>query len=80
MHGGVARPVSAGFLGFAAMLPAARGLGVGRALGETVIAWSRDAGFRWVVTDWRSTNLEASRAWPALGFRPLFRRLHRSVM
>jgi GNAT superfamily N-acetyltransferase len=79
MHAGITRPPSAGFLGFAAVLPDARGLGVGRALGETILAWSRDAGYASVVTDWRSTNLQASRAWPALGFRPTFRRLHRSV-
>ena len=79
MHGGITRPPSAGFLGFAAVLPDARGLGAGRALGETVLAWSRDAGYASVVTDWRSTNLQASRAWPALGFRPTFRRVHRSV-
>ena len=79
MHVGLARPPSAGHLGFAAVLPEARGLGAGRALGETVLAWSRDAGFGSVVVDWRSTNLEASRAWSGLGFRPLFRRLHRSI-
>ena len=80
MHVGLARPASAGFLGFAAILPEARGHGVGRALGGTVIAWSRDAGYPWVMTDWRSTNVQASRAWTALGFRPLFRRLHRSIL
>lgn len=79
MHAGVARPASAGFLGFAAVLPAARGLGAGRALGETAIAWSRDSGFQRVMTDWRSTNVQASRTWTHLGFRPLFRRLHRSI-
>ena len=79
MHAGVARPVATGFLGFAAVVPDARGLGAGRALGGTVIGWSRDAGYDWVVTDWRSTNLQASRAWSALGFRPLFRRMHRTI-
>ena len=79
LHAGITRPASAGFLGFAAAFPDARGLGAGRALGKSVMAWSRDAGFDWVVTDWRSTNLLASRAWPALGFRPTFRRLHRTI-
>jgi hypothetical protein len=32
-----------------------------------------------VATDWRSTNLEADRAWRNLGFRPSFRRLHRAI-
>ena len=74
------RPASAGFLGYAAVFPDARGLGVGRALGEAVLAWSRDAGYASVATDWRSANLEADRAWRGLGFRPTFRRLHRSIM
>jgi GNAT superfamily N-acetyltransferase len=73
------RPASAGFLGYAAVLPEARGLGVGRVLGETVLAWSRDAGYPAVATDWRSTNLEADAAWRGLGFRLTFRRLHRFI-
>ena len=78
-HAGPARPDNAGLLGFAAVLPEARGLGAGRALGEAVLAWSSEAGFDSVVTDWRVTNLLSSRAWPALGFRPTFIRLHRLV-
>ena len=78
-HTGIVRPPGAGFLGFAAVLPDARGLGAGRALGETVLAWARDAGHRKIVADWRSTNLESNRAWLALGFRPMFHRLHRAV-
>lgn len=77
---GLIRPASAGFLGYAAVLPEARGLGTGRALGEAVLVWSRDAGYPWVATDWRATNLEASRAWPRLGFRPTFLRLHRAIV
>lgn len=76
---GLIRPAAAGFLGYAAVLPEARGLGAGRALGETVLAWARDAGYAWAATDWRVTNLEASRAWPRLGFRPTFLRLHRAI-
>lgn len=73
------RPARAGFLGYAAVLPEARGLGVGRALGETILAWGRDEGYETITTDWRSTNLEADRAWRGLGFRPTFRRLHRAI-
>jgi GNAT superfamily N-acetyltransferase len=76
---GIIRPDSAGFLGFAAVLPEARGLGAGRALGEAVLAWAGDAGYERVVTDWRETNLLSSRTWPRLGFRPTFRRLHRAI-
>ena len=78
-HRGIVRPDRAGFLGFAAVLPEARGIGAGRVLGEAVLAWSRDAGYPTVVTDWRETNLLSSRTWPRLGFRPTFRRLFRAI-
>jgi GNAT superfamily N-acetyltransferase len=78
-HAGLARPDNAGLLGFAAVFPEARGSGSGRALGEAVIAWAAAAGFDSVVTDWRSTNLLSSRAWPRLGFVESFLRLHRLV-
>ena len=78
-HHGLARPPDAGYLAFAAVFPEARGLGAGRALGEAVLAWARDAGYATVVTDWRQTNLLSSRTWPRLGFRPTFRRLHRAI-
>ena len=78
-NNGLIRPAHAGFLGFAAVLPEARGLGAGRALGETVMHWSGEAGYDCVATDWRQTNLLSSRAWPALGFEPTFLRLHRTI-
>ena len=78
-HTGLARPDNAGFLGFAAVLPNARGAGAGRALGEAVLAWAAESGFASVVTDWRVTNLLSSRAWPALGFAEAFLRLHRII-
>jgi len=63
----------------AAVLPQARGLGAGRALGEAVLGWTRENGFASAVTDWRATNLLSSRTWPRLGFRPSFLRLHRRL-
>ena len=78
-HNGLARPDNAGFLGFAAVLPSARGLGAGRALGEAVLQWSADTGYTSVVTDWRVTNLLSSRTWPRLGFQQTFHRLHRLI-
>lgn len=78
-HRGIVRPNDAGFLGFAAVLPEARGLGAGRAIGEAIVFWARDAGYATVVTDWRETNLLSSRTWPRLGFRPTFRRMFRAI-
>jgi GNAT superfamily N-acetyltransferase len=79
LHTPLMRPDQAGFLGFAALFAEARGQGLGRALGEAALHWCADNGFRAVATDWRSTNLLSSRAWPRLGFVPSFLRLHRSV-
>lgn len=78
-HKSLALPPGAGFLGFAAVLPEARGCGAGRLLGEAVLQWARETEREWVVTDWRMTNLLSSRAWPRLGFRPTFSRLHRAI-
>lgn len=79
LHEGLACPDEAGFLGFAAVLPAARGRGAGRALGQAVLDWTAEAGYRVSVTDWRATNLLSSRAWPRLGYRDTFLRLHRNI-
>ncbi len=79
LHQGLARPPGAGFLGFAAVAPEARGRGVGRALGEAVLVWARESGHATVVVDWRMTNLLSSRIWPQLGFVPTFFRLHRTI-
>jgi len=78
-HSGLARPDNAGFLGYAAVLPEARGRGAGRALGEAVLQWSAYTGYTSVVTDWRVTNLLSSRTWPRLGFQQTFHRLHRLI-
>jgi len=59
--------------------PEARGSGVGRALTAHVIRWAHDHGHPVMTTDWRMTNLWASRFWPKRGFRPAFLRLYRSI-
>lgn len=59
--------------------PDARRGGVGRALLRQVLTDARERGIGWCFTDWRSTNLEASRAWPALGFRVVYLRLRREI-
>jgi len=59
--------------------PEARGTGVGRALTEHAIGWAHHNGFPVMTTDWRMTNLWASRFWPARGFRLAFLRVFRSI-
>ena len=79
MHSGLARPDRAALLAFAITASEARGSGVGVALTDGCLAWARARGFETMVTDWRVTNLLASRFWPRRGFRPTFLRLYRSI-
>lgn len=78
-HSGLARPDGAALLGWAATDPAVRGSGAGIALTEGAVAWARERGYETMVTDWRVTNLLASRFWPARGFRETFLRLYRHI-
>ncbi|MEX1358175.1 MAG: GNAT family N-acetyltransferase [Gaiellaceae bacterium] len=75
---GLHRPRSA-FLAWAAIVPEARGSGLGLALTQASLAWARSRGYDVIATDWRVTNLLASRFWPARGFRTTFLRLYRSI-
>jgi ribosomal protein S18 acetylase RimI-like enzyme len=72
-------PDDACHLGFAATLPDARGTGIGVALTNASLAWAAEEGFATMMTDWRETNLLASRFWPRRGFRRTFIRLYRSI-
>lgn len=67
------------FLAWAATRPEARGSGVGSSLADASLAWARSRGFDVIATDWRVTNLLASRFWPARGFRTTFLRLYRHI-
>jgi ribosomal protein S18 acetylase RimI-like enzyme len=62
-----------------AVVPEARGAGVGRALTAFALRHAAERGLPRVRTNWRVTNLLASRYWPARGFEithiRLFRRL-----
>jgi ribosomal protein S18 acetylase RimI-like enzyme len=78
-HSGLARPERAAFIGFAATLPESRGSGIGVALTDACFAWAAEHDYPTMVTDWRETNLLASRFWPKRGFRPMFLRLYRSI-
>jgi GNAT superfamily N-acetyltransferase len=73
------QPEDACFLGFAVTLPESRGSGIGVALTKASLAWARTEGYGSMATDWRETNLLASRFWPARGFRRTFLRLYRAI-
>ena len=76
---GLHAPDRACYLKFAATIPEARGSGIGVALTDASLRWAADADYRAMGTDWRVTNLLASRFWPRRGFRTTFLRLHRSI-
>jgi ribosomal protein S18 acetylase RimI-like enzyme len=76
---GLARPEQSCYLAYAATLPDFRGSGVGVALTDASFAWASDAGYSSMGTDWRVTNLLASRFWPRRGFRTTFLRLYRHI-
>ena len=72
MHRGLAQPDGAACITWAASLPDVRGSGAGLVLTEAALAWAREQGYARIVTDWRETNLLASRFWPSRGFRRSF--------
>ena len=57
----------------------ARGSGAMVALTEHALGWAHEHGYRIMITDWRMTNLLASRFWPRRGFRETYLRLYRSI-
>ena len=56
-----------------------RGNGIGTAMTRYAFAHAREAGYRYCVADWRTTNPLASRAWTRAGFAPVAYRLERRL-
>jgi len=59
--------------------PEERGRGLMRALVAAGFAEAREAGATHAVTDWRTASLPTHRSWTALGFEPIYYRLHRHI-
>jgi GNAT superfamily N-acetyltransferase len=78
-HRGLGLPENACYLAYAVTLPESRGSGIGVALTRAELAWAGEQSYRAMITDWRVTNLLASRFWPNRGFRPSVLRLYRSI-
>jgi GNAT superfamily N-acetyltransferase len=66
-------------LSIAGTRSAVRGLGIGQALTRHGLWGARAQGYSICETDWRSTNLLASRFWPRQGFQPAVYRLVRRI-
>jgi len=62
-----------------AVVPEARGAGVGLVLTAHALAFAAERGYPRLRTNWRATNLVASRYWPARGFEVTHIRLARRV-
>ena len=67
------------FLNVAATREEARGRGIISTLTAHALRAAHAEGYVASLTDWRVTNLQASRVWPRLGFRPFQYRLHRLI-
>jgi len=72
-------PPDAASLASTAVLEGERGRGIGAALVAGILRLAAEAGYGSVVTNWRMTNLSASRFWPGQGFEPIYHRLHRAL-
>lgn len=59
--------------------PEERGRGLMRTLIAAGFAEAREAGASHAITDWRTASLPTHRSWTALGFEPLYYRLHRHI-
>jgi GNAT superfamily N-acetyltransferase len=59
--------------------PEERGRGLMRALLAAGFAEAREAGATHAIADWRTASLPTHRSWVALGFEPLYYRLHRHI-
>lgn len=79
-HAGMAFVDGAAFLGFAALDPDRRGIGIGAALFEARREAARRAGYTTLVTDFRMTNLLSSRFFERRHFRTTFARLFRAIV
>ena len=58
------------YIGPTATMPAARGLGVGRALVDAALTWAHDHGYRWVSVDFETANPLSRPFWLNAGFLP----------
>lgn len=72
-------PANTAYLASTVVLEPERGRGIGKAMLSEILRLAEGAGYTSVVTNWRMTNLSASRFWPAQGFRPIYHRLQRVV-
>jgi len=72
-------PERCAHMGMAGTREDKRGQGISTLLTYHVLTQARESGYRFCNTDWRSTNLLASRFWPHRGYQPVAYRLVRRI-
>jgi GNAT superfamily N-acetyltransferase len=66
-------------LSVAGTVSAFMGNGIGKALMNKAVHLLEDKEVKYIITDWRITNLASSSFWPKCGFTPLYHRLQRTI-
>jgi GNAT superfamily N-acetyltransferase len=72
-------PDGAVYIGATAVLPSERGGGVGAALVDAALAWSRERGHRAACLHFQPANRLSSTFWPGVGFVPVMVHLRRRL-
>jgi GNAT superfamily N-acetyltransferase len=66
-------------LSVAGTVPTFIGNGVGTALMNEAVRLLEEKGVKYIITDWRISNLASSLFWPKCGFVPLYQRMQRTL-
>lgn len=66
-------------LSVAGTFPTFMGNGIGKALMNEAVHLLEEKGVKYIITDWRITNLASSSFWPKCGFAPLYHRMQRTI-
>jgi GNAT superfamily N-acetyltransferase len=66
-------------LSVAGTVPTFMGNGIGKTLMNEAVHLLEEKGVKYIITDWRITNLASSLFWPNCGFVPLYHRMQRTL-
>lgn len=66
-------------LSVAGTLPSFMGRGIGKNLMNEAVRILKERDYRYIITDWRITNLASSSFWPSCGFMPIYHRMQRTL-
>jgi GNAT superfamily N-acetyltransferase len=72
-------PDGAAYVAATAVLPGARGSGVGAALAEAAFDWARRRGYRAACLHFATANVTSTTFWTGIGFTPVMAHLRRRL-